>query len=82
MIVVTPICAHTLTQRTIVDATDKLYELTPRGEGTGATRRRGPRCLLPGSRADLPNPLALADWREGGRESIPRQRVAQPIPMR
>lgn len=34
MIVVTPICAHTLTQRPLVDATDKLYELTPRGEGT------------------------------------------------
>lgn len=33
MFVVTPLCAHTLTQRPLVDGGDKTYELTPRGEG-------------------------------------------------
>lgn len=33
MFVITPICAHTLTQRPLVDATHKVYELTPRIEG-------------------------------------------------
>jgi NAD+ kinase len=33
MFVVTPICAHTLTQRPLVDADNKVYELTPRGDG-------------------------------------------------
>jgi NAD+ kinase len=33
MFVVTPICAHTLTQRPLVDATHKVFEMTPRGEG-------------------------------------------------
>ena len=31
MFVVTPICAHTLTQRPLVDASEKLFELFPRG---------------------------------------------------
>ena len=35
--VVTPICAHTLTQRPLVDSTHKVYELTPRGEGVATT---------------------------------------------
>jgi NAD+ kinase len=34
MFVVTPICAHTLTQRPLVDGTHKVYELTPRVTGT------------------------------------------------
>jgi NAD+ kinase len=34
MFVVTPICAHTLTQRPLVDSTHKVYELTSRGDGT------------------------------------------------
>jgi NAD+ kinase len=33
MFVITPICAHTLTQRPLVDSHHKVYELTPRGEG-------------------------------------------------
>jgi len=33
MFVVTPLCAHTLTQRPLVDGTHKVYEMTPRGEG-------------------------------------------------
>jgi NAD+ kinase len=33
MFVVTPICAHTLTQRPLVDSTYKVYEITPRGAG-------------------------------------------------
>ncbi len=32
MFVVTPICAHTLTQRPLVDGTHKVYELTPLSE--------------------------------------------------
>jgi NAD+ kinase len=32
MFVVTPICAHTLTQRPLVDGTHKVFELTPRSE--------------------------------------------------
>ncbi len=32
MFVVTPLCAHTLTQRPLVDGTHKVYELTPLGE--------------------------------------------------
>ncbi len=31
--VVTPLCAHTLTQRPLVDGHDKVYEMTPLGEG-------------------------------------------------
>ena len=31
--VVTPLCAHTLTQRPLVDGPDKVYELTPLAEG-------------------------------------------------
>jgi len=31
--VVTPLCAHTLTQRPLVDSHHKVYELTPLGEG-------------------------------------------------
>lgn len=34
MFVVTPLCAHTLTQRPLVDGTHKVYEMTPRGEGS------------------------------------------------
>jgi NAD+ kinase len=33
MVVLTPICPHTLTQRPLVDSAHKLYELVPRGEG-------------------------------------------------
>ncbi|WP_337175444.1 NAD(+)/NADH kinase [Paludisphaera sp.] len=33
MFVVTPICAHSLTQRPLVDGGHKTYELTPHGEG-------------------------------------------------
>lgn len=33
MFVVTPLCAHTLTQRPLVDGTHKVYEIIPRGEG-------------------------------------------------
>ena len=33
MFVVTPLCAHTLTQRPLVDSTHKVYELTPLGDG-------------------------------------------------
>jgi NAD+ kinase len=32
MFVVTPLCAHTLTQRPLVDGTHKVYELIPHGE--------------------------------------------------
>jgi NAD+ kinase len=32
MFVFTPICAHTLTQRPLVDGDHKLYEITPRGQ--------------------------------------------------
>ena len=34
MFVVTPICAHTLTQRPLVDSTHKVYEMVPHGEGS------------------------------------------------
>ncbi len=37
MFVVTPICAHTLTQRPLVDGTHKLYELIPRVEDGAVT---------------------------------------------
>ena len=37
MVVVTPLCAHTLTQRPLVDGAHKLYELTPRGEEIALT---------------------------------------------
>jgi len=33
MVVVTPLCPHTLTQRPLVDSSHKLYELVPKGEG-------------------------------------------------
>jgi NAD+ kinase len=33
MFVVTPICAHTLTQRPLVDGTHKVYEMVPHGSG-------------------------------------------------
>ncbi len=33
MFVITPICAHTLTQRPLVDGMHKLYEMTPGGHG-------------------------------------------------
>jgi len=33
MFVITPICAHTLTQRPLVDGGHKTYELVPQGEG-------------------------------------------------
>jgi NAD+ kinase len=33
MFVVTPLCAHTLTQRPLVDSSHKVYELVPQGEG-------------------------------------------------
>jgi NAD+ kinase len=33
MFVVTPLCAHTLTQRPLVDSAHKTFELVPRGEG-------------------------------------------------
>jgi NAD+ kinase len=33
MFVVTPLCAHTLTQRPLVDGTHKVYEMTLLGEG-------------------------------------------------
>jgi NAD+ kinase len=33
MFVVTPICAHTLTQRPLVDGTHKVYEMVPQGTG-------------------------------------------------
>ncbi len=32
MFVVTPLCAHTLTQRPLVDGAHKVYDLTPRGD--------------------------------------------------
>jgi NAD+ kinase len=32
MFVVTPLCAHTLTQRPLVDGTHKVYEMTPHGD--------------------------------------------------
>ncbi len=34
MFVVTPICAHTLTQRPLVDGSHKVFELTPRGDAS------------------------------------------------
>jgi NAD+ kinase len=34
MFVVTPLCAHTLTQRPLVDGCHKLFEMTPRGAAT------------------------------------------------
>lgn len=34
--VITPICPHTLTQRPLVDATHKVYELTPLNEGVAS----------------------------------------------
>ena len=37
MVVVTPICPHTLTLRPLVDGAHKLYELTPRGEDVALT---------------------------------------------
>lgn len=37
MFVVTPICAHTLTQRPLVDSADKVYEIFPRVDDDGAT---------------------------------------------
>jgi len=37
MVVVTPVCAHTLTQRPLVDGAHKLYELSPRGEDLAVT---------------------------------------------
>jgi NAD+ kinase len=37
MIVITPICSHTLTQRPLVDACFKSYELTPHVDGTAIT---------------------------------------------
>jgi NAD+ kinase len=37
MVVVTPICPHTLTQRPLVDACHKGYELIPRVEGVSVT---------------------------------------------
>lgn len=37
MFVVTPICAHTLTQRPLVDSADKTYELIPRAEAAAST---------------------------------------------
>ena len=33
MFVVTPICAHTLTQRPLVDSTHKVYEMIPLADG-------------------------------------------------
>lgn len=33
MVVVTPICPHTLTQRPLVDSAHKVYEVTPLGDG-------------------------------------------------
>jgi NAD+ kinase len=33
MVVVTPLCPHTLTQRPLVDSTHKVYEMVPQGEG-------------------------------------------------
>jgi NAD+ kinase len=33
MFVVTPICAHTLTQRPLVDSTHKVYEMVPLAPG-------------------------------------------------
>jgi NAD+ kinase len=33
MVVLTPLCPHTLTQRPLVDSSHKLYELVPKGEG-------------------------------------------------
>ena len=37
MFVLTPICAHTLTQRPLVDSADKVYEIFPRVDDDGAT---------------------------------------------
>lgn len=34
MFVVTPLCAHTLTQRPLVDSAHKTFEMVPRGEGS------------------------------------------------
>jgi NAD+ kinase len=33
MVVVTPICPHTLTQRPVIDSPHKVYEMTPQGAG-------------------------------------------------
>jgi NAD+ kinase len=33
MVVLTPLCPHTLTQRPLVDSSHKVYELVPQGEG-------------------------------------------------
>ena len=34
MVVLTPLCPHTLTQRPLVDSSHKLYELKPQGDGS------------------------------------------------
>lgn len=37
MFVVTPLCAHTLTQRPLIDSAHKVFEMTPRGDGVAMT---------------------------------------------
>ena len=37
MFVVTPLCAHTLTQRPLIDSAHKVFEMVPRGEGIAMT---------------------------------------------
>ena len=75
MFVVTPLCAHTLTQRPLVDSPHKVYELIPLGEGRdrpgdrrpgpGPDRRRRPRHRPPRQRAvpdgPPPRPQLLPD---------------------
>jgi NAD+ kinase len=37
MFVVTPLCAHTLTQRPLIDSAHKVFEMVPRGDGVAMT---------------------------------------------
>ncbi len=74
--VVTPLCAHTLTQRPLVDGHQKVYELTPRAEGVATVLvvdgqvqvcvEAGDRIDDPPGRSPLPDhplrrPLVLPD---------------------
>lgn len=65
MFVITPICAHTLTQRPLVDSGDKVYELIP-------SRESGPSVLVIDGQVQIP-------LDEGDRVSI--RRGDTPFPM-
>ena len=64
MFVVTPICAHTLTQRPLVDGTHKVYEMVPQGAGVATVlvdrrpgagpRQRGDRVIVRRGNAPFP----------------------------